>query len=209
MAKKKKKKALCRRSKRMKRPGRLQSAKNWLGKYNGKNIQKGYMKHFGVDRLCAFIELKMLGIEFPPGYEEHIRQLDEANKKSKATRKQKKKDALKTEEEKWSLIESDDWYAYIAGYTEGGVPFGITWEQWEKIAEMESWETLGKIAEMDEMERMECEKEIAELFTYAYTGELTGMEPPKNEEDKWQGLEEMLQIEEEPEEEDFMPIEEG
>ena len=153
----------------MNRNGRLQSAKQWMEKYNGKNILKGYMKHFGVDRLCAFIELKMLGIEFPPGYEDHIKQLDEAAKKNKALRKQKKEDALKAEEEKW--IESDDWFAYIAGYTEGGAAYGITWKQWEEMAEMGSWETLGKIAEMDEMERIECEKEMEEFFAYAYTGE--------------------------------------
>jgi len=82
----------------MNRAGRLQSAKHWLEKYIGENILTGYMKHFGVDRLCAFIELKMLGKKFPPDYEEHIKQLDEADKKSKATRKQKKKDALKAEE---------------------------------------------------------------------------------------------------------------
>jgi hypothetical protein len=118
----------------------------------------------------------------------------------------KKKDALKAEEEKWSAIESDDWYAYIAGYTEGGAAYGITWEQWEEMAEMESWETLGKMAEMDEMERLDCEKEIAEFFAYAYTCELTGMKPPENEEDKWHGLEEMHQVEEEPEEEADLSI---
>jgi len=27
------------------------------------------------------------------------------------------------------LIESDDTFAYIAGYTSGGAPYGITWEE--------------------------------------------------------------------------------
>lgn len=26
----------------------------------------------------------------------------------------------------------DDTFAYIIGYTSGGTPYGITWEQWEK-----------------------------------------------------------------------------
>lgn len=26
---------------------------------------------------------------------------------------------------------SDETFAYIAGYTSGGAPYGITWEQWE------------------------------------------------------------------------------
>ncbi len=93
----------------------------------------------------------MLGIEFPPGYEEHIRQLDETHIKDMALRRQRKKAALEAERP-W--VESDYWFACIAGYTLGGTPYGITWEEWEEMAEMESWEKLGEIAEMDEMERM-------------------------------------------------------
>lgn len=31
------------------------------------------------------------------------------------------------------LFESDETFAFIAGYTSGGVPFGITWEEMEAI----------------------------------------------------------------------------
>jgi len=27
------------------------------------------------------------------------------------------------------LVESDELFAYIVGYTEGGVPYGVTWEE--------------------------------------------------------------------------------
>lgn len=27
--------------------------------------------------------------------------------------------------------DSDERFAYIAGYTSGGAPYGITWEEWE------------------------------------------------------------------------------
>src|ERR1039457_5550559 len=29
--------------------------------------------------------------------------------------------------------DSDENFAFIAGYTPGGTPFGITWEEWEKL----------------------------------------------------------------------------
>lgn len=32
---------------------------------------------------------------------------------------------------------SDDNFAYIAGYTSGGAPYGITWEEWEKFEKNE------------------------------------------------------------------------
>ncbi|QVK17143.1 hypothetical protein KHQ81_09605 [Mycoplasmatota bacterium] len=31
------------------------------------------------------------------------------------------------------LIESNEYFAFIAGYTENGDPFGITWEQAEEL----------------------------------------------------------------------------
>ena len=30
-------------------------------------------------------------------------------------------------------LDQDDTFAYIAGYTEGGFAYGITWEEWEKF----------------------------------------------------------------------------
>ena len=33
--------------------------------------------------------------------------------------------------------DSEENFAYIAGYTSGGVPFGITYEKWEELEESE------------------------------------------------------------------------
>ena len=32
------------------------------------------------------------------------------------------------------VFESDEYFAYIAGYTDGGFPYGITWEEAREIA---------------------------------------------------------------------------
>ena len=32
------------------------------------------------------------------------------------------------------VFESDEYFAYIAGYTDGGFPYGITWEEEREIA---------------------------------------------------------------------------
>lgn len=62
------------RRKRMNRQGRLQHvrATNWIDKYNGKNLVKGYSKWFGVDRLCAVSELEMLGQKISEKYKERL-----------------------------------------------------------------------------------------------------------------------------------------
>ncbi len=57
----KKKKSSTPRYKRMKQTQRLQSAKQWLLTFSGKNLVRRYKNHFGVDEVCALLELKALG----------------------------------------------------------------------------------------------------------------------------------------------------
>ena len=63
------------RRKRMKRQGRLSSARatGWVEEYKGKNIIAGYSKWFAVDLLCALIELRLLGVKIDQGREEQIK----------------------------------------------------------------------------------------------------------------------------------------
>lgn len=55
-------------AKRLMREGKLQAVKSWLSKYDGKNIVKGYSKHFSVNKLCAALELQMIGYEVSKVY---------------------------------------------------------------------------------------------------------------------------------------------
>ena len=52
----------------MKRPARLQSAKKWIDTFEGKNLLRGYCRHFAVDWRCAAIELARLGVKLDPEY---------------------------------------------------------------------------------------------------------------------------------------------
>jgi GNAT superfamily N-acetyltransferase len=47
-------------------------------------------------------------------------------------KKAPKKKSLKEEKNQESIIESDENFYFIAGYTPNGVPFGITWKEFEK-----------------------------------------------------------------------------
>lgn len=51
---------------------------------------------------------------------------------SKNKSKKAKKNKKQTEMEN-NLFESDDTFAFIAGYTSGGFAYGITWEEMEAI----------------------------------------------------------------------------
>jgi hypothetical protein len=126
MKNKKKKNSNGPRRKRMKRQARLQSAKDtkWLSKYMGKNPVRGYSRYFGVDLLCAINELRILGFAVDEKYEISVLQSIEAK------RKQKKHTKEKNELPDYDF--QDETFAYIAGYTSGGAPYGVTWEEIEK-----------------------------------------------------------------------------
>lgn len=102
---------------------RLKKARQWILTYNGtpKHMARNYRKRFHVDITTAISDLKAIGVEFTQEY------LD-AVKASEAERIRQKH--LKKQQEQPDFNESqDDRFAFIAGYTDGGAPYGITWEE--------------------------------------------------------------------------------
>ena len=131
------------RRKSFRRDQRLQAAKNWLPTYEGKNVFRGYRKRYGVDWPTALRELEMLGVEVTPAYREQVlRTVQE-----QAEARQRKRLEKAAELESALGIEQDEYFAYIIGYTSGGAPYGITWEEWEELDDSEakkdemSWDT--------------------------------------------------------------------
>jgi hypothetical protein len=86
MAGRKKRRLLGPRRKRMRRPARLQATVAWRTGYGGKNLVRGYARWFGVDLLCAVVELRMLGVEVDAGYEQQIRDATAARAAARAKR---------------------------------------------------------------------------------------------------------------------------
>lgn len=115
------------RHKRMTRPHRLDAARVWLAKYEGKSSVKGYSKHFGVDLLCALKELEILGVNFSEQYVTQLKKSIEGHVKANQERKRRRKE----QEEVGPYPDSDYYFAFIAGYTESGFAYGTTWEEEE------------------------------------------------------------------------------
>ncbi len=113
------------RRKRMKRPQRLQSAKHRIPTYSGKNIIKGYRNWFGVDFSCAVQELRMLDAKLNEAYVSKI--LENKKREIEAKKRKLEKEQEQKILENW--CNSDDNFYYIAGYTSGGFPYGLTWEE--------------------------------------------------------------------------------
>jgi len=108
MAKRKNNRSLGPRRKRMRRPARLQAAVKWRSGYVGKNIVRGYARWFGVDLVCAIVELRMLGVVVDTEYEQQVRRTIAARADARARWRAAKR-AAKTNpaEIEWP----DDWPA--------------------------------------------------------------------------------------------------
>ena len=111
------------------RDKRLKSAAEWVKTYSGKRIVQGYAKRYGVDKLCAVKELRLIGIEISEEYENQLRQSIEELKEQRQLRKDKNGQELNS----LSGFDSDENFAFIAGYTSGGFPYGITHEEMDEI----------------------------------------------------------------------------
>ena len=111
----------------MPREGRLRSGKatDWVAKYEGKSIVRGYRKWFGVDSLCAIIELRLLGVHISEGYEEQVQKSIEGSAQRRKRRKIEREEAKCRE----MYTDSDDTFSFIVGYTSGGAPYGLAWEE--------------------------------------------------------------------------------
>jgi hypothetical protein len=110
------------RRKRWTRIQRLEAAKKWIATCRDPNLVRRYRKWFGVTDLCAVLELRELGVDIPDARLEEARRNERDRAAYNARRKQK-----------WAppptIRESDETFAFIAGYTEGGAPYGVTWEE--------------------------------------------------------------------------------
>ncbi len=134
---KKKKRSGGPRLHRMNHGSRLQSARSWLATQTGRTpvqIGRAYRKRYGVDWPCAIRELTARGVKFDPDWIKQLMRSLEGHYRARAQRRAM--NAQRNVQEAES--ESNEYFAYIAGYTEGGTPFGVTWEEWDPIKQSQA-----------------------------------------------------------------------
>jgi hypothetical protein len=110
----------------MSRAARLQSGRHWLENFSAKHMVRSYARWFGVDLMCAAKELHILGIQFSPEYLAALRRTGAA--RPRRCRDVPKRTRAVDFEPTWN-----HGFAYVAGYTEAGLPFGIMWEEVEGL----------------------------------------------------------------------------
>ena len=112
---------------------RLNRAKQWIPQYEGQHLLKAYRKKYGVDRLTAIEDLFLLGM-IDEGKRDVLSK-QELDRQALVRRQREEKKGAE-----WAALHADqnDRFFYIAGYTSGGAPYGVTWkemglEPWEEI----------------------------------------------------------------------------
>ena len=119
--------------KRMSFQERKPQSEKWLALFKddeNKNIIKCYRKKFAVDRLKAIDELQRLGVKLTEEQIAKERKVAKVHQQTLINRKRNEK-RKNLEAQIQSLISTnqDDTFYYIAGYTSGGAPYGVTWEE--------------------------------------------------------------------------------
>lgn len=120
-------------SKTLPRNKRLNRAKQRIPQYEGQHLLKAHRKRYGVDRLTAIEDLFLLGM-IDEGKRDVLRK-QELDRQALVRRQREEKKAAE-----WAAFHADqnERFFYIVGYTSGGAPYGVTWEEmglvpWEEI----------------------------------------------------------------------------
>lgn len=102
----------------------IRKARQWVLNYQGSHIVRAYRKRFGLDTTCALNDLEEIGILSPEKLAE-LRKAEQVRlEQRRCEREEKKKQAFYD----W-FPNSNDTFYYIVGYTSGGAPYGVTWEE--------------------------------------------------------------------------------
>ena len=123
--------------KAMKFADRKAKAEKWVTEYDGTayggDIIKAYRKKFAVDRMKAVAELQLLGVSLTKEQIDRekaaVKAYQELQKAKKAKRKKNREQKRMKKDIPIFHEDQDDTFYYIAGYTFGGAPYGITWEE--------------------------------------------------------------------------------
>ena len=106
---------------------RLRKGKQWLLTYTGspKKMNKHYRERFHVDAVTAAKDLQELGVNYTQEQLDQIKQAEEQRLRQRRMERE-----AKERERLGELYEDcDGRFAFIAGYTDGGAPYGVMWEE--------------------------------------------------------------------------------
>ncbi|MFD2330175.1 hypothetical protein ACFSR7_13080 [Cohnella sp. GCM10020058] len=120
------------------RPERMPLGKSWVERYKGKKPIRDYRKFFDVPSNCAVQELQMLGLALTKDEIAKGRNGEKARARNRKAKEKRAADRRRAAAPRNSVSDDQPWQDetcfFIAGYTEWGFPYGITWEEQEQMS---------------------------------------------------------------------------
>ena len=106
---------------------RLRKGKQWLLTYTGssKKMNKHYRERFHVDAVTAATDLQELGVNYTQEQLDQIKQAEE----QRLRQRRMEREARERERLAELYEDCDGRFAFIGGYTDGGAPYGVMWEE--------------------------------------------------------------------------------
>lgn len=120
-------------NKKARHDARIRMARQWFSAYEGtgKHIVRAYRKKFKVDVTTALNDLGEIGALTP---EQLAVKRQAEERRLEQLRREKEEKELQAFYDRFP--DSDDRFFFIAGYTSGGAPYGVTWQEMG----LEPWE---------------------------------------------------------------------
>lgn len=119
---------------------RFEKTRKWVEAYVGDNLLKDYRKKYATNLMQTIDDLQKLGVTVTPEQiakeKQAVRAYQQQQRRKKVKRRARRR-ARQTESPLFHKEQSNT-YFYIAGYTSGGAPYGVTWEEMGH----EPWESL-------------------------------------------------------------------
>jgi hypothetical protein len=126
-------------------------------RFSGKNVVRSYANCFGVDLLCAVKEVSLLGVAVDPAY---VAQL----KTTFASRRSRPKQAVPEPQSVGYGVDWDENFAYIAGRTDAGFPYGVTWDELADVEAAADGRTSSVVSTTNCVDRRLRKIEVREDF---------------------------------------------
>jgi len=134
---KKKRKDPAQRRKRMNRRARLKDARTWLPAQPGIEVLEAYERWYSVNRLCAIVDLRRLGVPISDEYEAQVRaDLVQSMKAHSAERAAKRAERQREEQQRAAAKRAEQQRAAGTPVTRVGPYEAADAFEWTSLAEM-------------------------------------------------------------------------
>lgn len=140
---------------RVPRRQRLREGRRRLKGYTGDRPIQTYARWFHLDLATALGDVRKMGVRIPAANLEQV--IETLRERSGSAPRPRGRKAEASPGGESFGVDFDDNFAFIAGHTSGGAPFGVTWDEMDEVEGVEGVDGMDEMDGADEMDEMDEE----------------------------------------------------